>query len=124
MEVGDYIFCLLYFKDENGWKLGKPFLKKYQFSFNYDGKYIKFYKQTKNDEKDKGIPLYILIISVVGTIFIVALIAFLLFKFYFYNKCTRKKRANELTDDDFEYTSKGDEQKNNDEKDKLGLDIN
>ena len=60
---------------------------------------------------------------------VVALISFLLFKYYFYEKCTRKKRANELTED-FEYTSKTDEQKDNEnqrdnnENDKLGLDIN
>ena len=36
----------------------------------------------------------------------------MLFKFYFYDKCIRKKRANELTDDDFDYTAKENEQKN------------
>ena len=53
---------------------------------------------------------------------------FLLFKFYLRDHCFRKKRANELTDDDFEYSAKDDEnkgeQQNNNEKDKLGLDMN
>ena len=39
-----------------------------------------------------------------------------------------KKGSNELTDDDFEYSAKDDEnkgdQQNNNEKDKLGLDMN
>ena len=53
---------------------------------------------------------------------------FLLFKFYLRDHCFRKKRANELSDDDFEYTAKDDEikgeQLNNAGKDKLGLDVN
>ena len=42
LEQGDYVYCLLYFQFYgNDWKLGRPFLKKYQFSFNFDKKYIK-----------------------------------------------------------------------------------
>ena len=81
-------------------------------------------------KKDSGIPLYVLILSVVGEAIVVALIAVLLFKFYLYDKCIRKKRANELTDDDYEYTAKENEQKNPedqqnyDENDKLGINSN
>ena len=59
-----------------------------------------------------------------------ALITFLLFKFHFKEKCFRKKRANELIDDDFDYTAKENEpkskenQQNNDENDKLGINDN
>ena len=132
IEVDNYIVCLLYFESSKiEWSMGRPFLKKYLFSFNFDGKYIQFYQDIKDavQDEDKGIPVYILIISIIGTILVVALIAFLLFKFYFYNKCLRKKRANELVDD-FEYTSKDEEkkdtedQKNTEENDKLGLNIN
>ena len=131
IEEGDYIFCLLHFDTLNDWNIGKPLLRKYQFSFNYDKKKIYFYKNPLEKEKIIiGIPLYILIISIAGIILVMALIAFLLYKFYFYDKCLRKKRANELTDDGFVYTAKEDEQKNqedqqnHDENDKLGLDIN
>ena len=133
IEEGDYIFCLLHFDTLNDWNIGKPLLRKYQFSFNYDKKKIYFYKNPLEKEKiiiKTGIPLYILIISIAGIILVMALIAFLLYKFYFYDKCLRKKRANELTDDGFVYTAKEDEQKNqedqqnHDENDKLGLDIN
>ena len=132
IEVDNYIVCLLYFESNKiEWSMGRPFLKKYLFSYNFDGKYIQFYQDIKDStqDEDKGIPVYILIISIIGTILVVALIAFLLFKFYFYNKCLRKKRANELVDD-FEYTSKDEEkkdkedQKNTEENDKLGLNIN
>ena len=132
IEEDEYIFCLLYFGSySNKWKLGKPLLKKYQFSFNHDRKKIYFYRNPlEAEKKDSGIPLYVLILSVVGAAIFVALIAFLLFKFYIYNKCIRKKRANELTDDDYEYTAKGNEQKypdgqqNYDENDKLGINDN
>ena len=121
----------MHFDNLNDWNIGKPLLRKYQFSFNYDKKKIYFYKNPLEKEKIIiGIPLYILIISITGIILVMALIAFLLYKFYFYDKCLRKKRANELTDDGFVYTAKEDEQKNqedqqnHDENDKLGLDIN
>ena len=37
-ENEDFIFCLLYFDStwDPSWKMGKPFLKKYQFIFNFD----------------------------------------------------------------------------------------
>ena len=132
IEQNDYIFCLLYFETYNNkWKVGKPLLKKYQFSFNYDKKQIYFYNNPLEEEKkDSGIPLYVLILSVVGAAIVVAIIAVLLFKFYFYDKCIRKKRANELTDDDFDYTAKENEQKNPevqqnyDENDQLGINSN
>ena len=132
LEEGDFIFCLMYFySGKINFKMGKPFFKKYQFSFNYEGNYIKFYKEPQNNKsKSPGIPIYVLILAIFGTLLIVGIIVFIFFKFKLYNECIRKKRANELTDDDFEYTSKADSQKdkenhqNDDENDKLGLDIN
>jgi hypothetical protein len=38
IEEGDFIFCLVTFSSVNEWNIGKPLLKKYQFSFNYDQK--------------------------------------------------------------------------------------
>ena len=35
LEQGNYVYCLLYFDFFGGdWKIGRPFLKRYQFSFN------------------------------------------------------------------------------------------
>ena len=122
---------MYFYSGKINFKMGKPFFKKYQFSFNYEGNYIKFYKEPQNNKsKSPGIPIYVLILAIFGTLLIVGIIVFIFFKFKLYNKCIRKKRANELTDDDFEYTSKADSQKdkenqqNDDENDKLGLDIN
>ena len=118
LENGDFIYFLIYFDSSDKWKLGKPFLKKYQFSFNYDEKNIYFYQiypsgngGDDGDVIDKGIPRWVLAVSIVGTFLLVALINFLIFKFYLIGKCFRKKRANELADDDYEYQSKDDEKK-------------
>ena len=39
------IICLIYFTttSDNVFKFGKPFLKKYLFTFNYDSKNVYFY---------------------------------------------------------------------------------
>ena len=132
IEEGDFIFCLVTFSSVNEWNIGKPLLKKYQFSFNYDQKKIYFYKDAIKEEnkENSGIPVYVFILSIVGVILIMSLVIFLLFKFYFYDKCIRRKRANELIDDNFDYTSKENDQKNpeeqqnNEENDKLGLSVN
>jgi hypothetical protein len=124
-ERDDYIYFLInfgtmYFPE---WKMGKPFLRKYPLTFNFDQKVIHFYNIIEEKDPDKGIPTYILIISIVVTAVLVGLIFLVVFKFCLYEKYFRKKRANELTDDDFEYTSKDDENKNN-EKNKLGISDN
>ena len=128
LEQGNYVYCLLHFKFTlSEWRLGRPFLKKYQFSFNFDKKYIQYYLD-KEKEPDPGIPLYVFILSILGIVVVLSVGFFLLFKFYLRDHCFRKKRVNELTDDDFEYSAKDDEnkgdQQNNNEKDKLGLDMN
>ena len=56
-EENGYIFCLLYFPKYsvgNTWIMGKPFLKKYHFSINYDSKQIYFYNDiNENDEEEE-----------------------------------------------------------------------
>jgi len=125
-ERGDYVYFLGYFLESQKytWKMGKPFLRKYPFSINYDKNIITFYSiKNENIQDNSGIPTYILIISIIATAIIFGLVFFFVFKFCLYEKYFRKKRANELTDDDFEYTSKDDENKNN-EKNKLGINDN
>ena len=51
-----YIFKIIYSKDYGYWKLGKTFLEKYQFVFNYDSKMFGFYsKYTENNLKENQI---------------------------------------------------------------------
>ena len=109
--------------------MGKPFLKKYQFSFNFDAKNIFSYQNlNQNNGKDGNqqtkVPVYVLIISIVGTLLIVGLIVFLVFKFKFGGKCIRRKRANELDDDDYAYSPKEDGKEQNDKKNDEQQNIN
>ena len=127
LENGDYIFCLIYFRfNSEPWKMGKPFLKKYQFSFNFDEKYIFYYQEQNNNgnQQKKGVPVYVLIIAMVGALIIVGLIVFLVYKFKFGGKRLRKKRENELIDDDYAYNLKEDEKEQNDKKNEEQQNIN
>ena len=97
-------------KEENEiWDLGQPFFKKYPFSVNYDSKTLGFYfkKDEKiiknkiqimeNNEKIKKIIKYIgIIIISFGALY---------FAYYIGLKARekRRKRANEMKDDDYEY---------------------
>ena len=52
IEEENYVFCLIYFNNiyTNFWKMGKPFLRKYPFSINYNDKIIKFYNYINSEE--------------------------------------------------------------------------
>ena len=55
IEENGYIFCLLYFPQvlfDKTWTLGKPFLKKYLFSINYDLKAMTFYNNINEHEEE------------------------------------------------------------------------
>ena len=56
-EIGDqYYFLIVYFPfSSTNFELGKPFLKKYQLSYNVDMSTIHFYQ--KNDENKKEIKI-------------------------------------------------------------------
>ena len=97
-------------KEENEiWDLGQPFFKKYPFSVNYDSKTLGFYfkkdekilknkiQMMENNEKIKKIIKYIgIIIISFGALY---------FAYYIGLKARekRRKRANEMKDDDYEY---------------------
>ena len=81
----------------------------------------------ENEEPEKGIPLYVFILSIVGIVIVLSIGFYFLSKFYLKDICFRKKRENELTNDDSEYDVKDEEIKGNElisNKDKLGLDAN
>jgi len=102
-------------------ELGKVFLKKYPVNFNYENKLLEIYdnylevpsEDGKNpggddNQKDKGNIIWIYIMIVVILVAIFGVLGYFLGKYV--NKM-RKRRANELTDDDYEY--KSEEQKDN-----------
>ena len=118
IEENNFVFCLAYFlrsESQRMWKMGKPFLKKFQFAFNYDQKTLTFYNRI-DEPKQKGISAAVFILAIFATIIVVAIICFIIFKFFLYERFFRKKRANELDDDDYEYSTKKDKEE--------GLNIN
>ena len=123
-EEEEYFFFLLYFGAyySKDWIMGKPFLRKYVFVFNYNENILDFYDISAK-KPSKGISLKVLIIAIVGTVVVVLIICFLLFKFVLYNKFfKKKKRANELDDGDYEYTAKEDAKEDaKEEANKLGI---
>ena len=91
------------------WLIGEFFFKKYQLIFNQDIKKIGIYTGNNNNKKAnskkknwlKRNKWYLILI-----IFLFILLIALAFLTYFIikNKPSRKKKANELIDDDYEYT--------------------
>ena len=106
-----YYFLVVYSTFSSSyWKLGKPFLKKYQITLNLDAKSISFYKNYAVGDDDKNINYenkdgktnnIVLIIICIG----LSLILFVVSYFFIKNikNGKKKKRANELKDDDYEY---------------------
>lgn len=120
-EEKEFYYFKIYFNDFSpvGWLIGKIFLKKYQFIFNYDKKIIGYYsnKTINNNElgdeesnshlspfknNNSNNKIYIIIITVILLLIIITII-FILIKFYFNHLCCtkqRKKLVNELLDED------------------------
>ena len=116
-ESGEYIFIKILFQRYGGnWFLGKPFSLKYKFMFNPDIKEIGFYpsdiEKNENNEKSNNLKMiFILILAIIGLSIICVIVGVILGKKIYGLK--RKKRANEMVDDDYEYFS--DNQKKKDE---------
>ena len=99
-----YFMILQTGNTENIWIFGKPFFKKYQMVFDFDNEVIGFYTNitsTKNKSKNKHILVYILVI--IGLLIVIIGLVFLLIKCYYL--LPRTKRANELNDDNFDYST-------------------
>ena len=118
----DKIFFLIYFKSYsmgNYFEMGKIFLQKYSFTFNQETKMIGYYNfdlpggvpQKGEEEKKKIIfqNVYVWLI-IVGVVAIFAVLGFFISKFI-YDK-VRKKRLNEVEDDNYEYSSQQKEEDN------------
>ena len=97
-KYGDKIYFQVIFNkvspEGTYWKLGKPFLKKYNFGFNTDSKKIYFYYEDEVKSNDSNLVYYIIItilsLGIIGMIIFVVL-----------NKLIKPKRkkANELKDE-------------------------
>jgi hypothetical protein len=107
---GKYFFNIIFDKNNKiQWKLGKPFLKKYVFVYDYNSKTIGFYNEDlPGGKKRKKLSNFLI------NFFIVIIIIFFGFVgFYFGKKVydkVRKRRANEI-EDDFDYKIRAKEEK-------------
>ena len=115
IELNNKIYFLIIFKEAINtlWRVGKIFMKKYPFIFDYDQKTISFVQlnkfggqSNKEEEKENNIwekiKIYVFII-----LLIIAVIIGVFIGKYIWKK-QRKKRANELNDDNYEYIEKFD----------------
>ena len=96
---------------DNTWILGQPFYKKFQFTSNLDANWVGFYNPNKpiieepEESESEGLSTTaktMIIIAALCVFFIGLAIAM----FFLGQKLRndRKKRANELTDDNYDYT--------------------
>ena len=102
---GKYFFNIIFDKNnKNQWKLGKPFLKKYVFVYDYDSKTIGFYNEELPGGK-RGKKISSILLNI---FFAIVIIAFGFLGFYYGKKVydkARKKRRNEI-EDEYEYKLK------------------
>ena len=110
----NFYFFLIYFDHypTDNWILGKPFLKKYQLTFDIDGRTIGFYTNINKNGKDiydniydKKTSKFTTIALIFCILIIIGLVAFIFF--YLRKRQLKKRNANEL-DDDFSYIPKND----------------
>lgn len=119
-EINDKIFFLIVKNkgsfNQNLWKLGKIFLKKYRLSFNQDSKTISFYNNNmKNDDKS-SVEIKEEKKFNKDYIWIIICVVCLAFGIYIGTKIfvkNRKKRANELQDD-YDYKIEKEDKKKDD----------
>jgi predicted permease len=104
LEKGDKLYFLVTFDLLNSlitWILGKPFLKKYFFSYNYNQKVLAYYGNNKNTGEEisdnQNNNQWVLIIITIFLIVIFCSVGFLLAKYIYKNK--KKKDATELDED-------------------------
>ena len=82
----------------NNWRMGKPFLKKYFFSYNLDKKIISFYDmENKKEEKKENYIEVVYIIIIIILLFVIAGLSYVITRIFCKNK-HHKTKANLLED--------------------------
>ena len=99
---GKYFFKIIFDKNNKyQWKLGKPFLEKYVFIYDYDSKNIKFYKE--NPQKLNKLKK--LSYTILMNIIVLIIITFFCYIGYYYGKKIYIKAITER-EDGYEYEYK------------------
>ena len=113
----DKKYFLVAFQSESSnqkWGLGKPFVKKYQFTFDHESKNIFYYEKIKNEPEPNKTSNTLIIIIVCSVLGIAAIIlGIVLGKIFVAGR--KKKKANELVDE------VDNNKETNDEYNKLGV---
>ena len=92
--------------ERNRWLIGEFFFKKYQLFFNQDSKKIGIYTQnfinnSKNENNWINKNKWYLILIIILFFLLIGLAILIIF--FIRNRPKRKKKANELVDDEYEY---------------------
>ena len=102
VEKDNYFYFLIFFSDYNkyDWRLGRPFLKKYNFMLDQDAKKILFYSE-KEEISLPGVQskslVFLLIILIIIFLFVGILLARKIYK-------TKIKKHMNILDDNFDYS--------------------
>ena len=101
-EKNNFIFFKVFFDEEQNdiWRLGKPFLIKYFFSYNFDGKTISYYNLEENeDNKGTNIKTVLIVVIIILALIFLGL-GFFLGKYIVNYRKNKKKKAEELLEDE------------------------
>ena len=104
-----YFLIIFDLRSVNSWKLGKPFLDKYLFSYNYEAKTFSFYNENllsneknnpnnSNNNNDNYKKIIIIMIIIILLFILIALIL----GFYFGKKIYDKRKKNKAYELDYE----------------------
>lgn len=127
-----YYFLILFKKDENSnekndWYLGEPFYKKYKFSINAENKEIGFYlEKNDNNVENKNIKSNNILKYIIEGIILFSIIFIAYYKGISIHE-KRKKRINEVKDENYDYIterSKDINESNNDSNKQKLIELN
>ena len=113
-KINNKYYFLVIFKEKsekNTWIFGQPFYKKYQFTINLDQNWVGFYNPNKEkiipqkqESSTSGMSKTSKVLLIVGLVILFIGISVGMFFLGRKLKNDRKRRANELTDDNYEYS--------------------
>ena len=113
-KINNKYYFLVIFKEKsekNTWIFGQPFYKKYQFTINLDQNWVGFYNPNKEkiipqkqESSTSGMSKTSKVLLIVGLVILFIGISVGMFFLGRKLKNDRKRRANELTDDNYDYS--------------------
>ena len=109
IKIGKRFYFLVIFEkyQRSFWEVGFPFYRKYDIVFDEDNKIISYYNTNKQIEKEETKnETFKIIVIIILTIILICLILLVGFYFGKLKYMQRKKRANEMNDDDeYDYSA-------------------